>query len=213
MRNVLFLTIIIFNCTILFGQKKDIYINDDLYNIGKSNFYKKSNNYKYYNLRFELDTLIVNVKVERIKKGKISKEQLNSIKKELIKDGNQILFENDIIIINYYPGKDKCNSGGNKSLVRKDYRLFLRRLKKLENVKQFFVYKTLNGTKAYGKKLHWISDSTKNIENTFFKIHYPCGSFVIIDENGNYYSTRGEYNIEKIIDLIKNRESTFANKV
>ena len=65
--------------SISFGQKKEVYLNDDLIEITKTEFDKKLEEHSY-KLRFELDTIIMNVKVIHIKKGKISAEELTNIK-------------------------------------------------------------------------------------------------------------------------------------
>ncbi|MEH1009416.1 hypothetical protein VDP25_16885 [Winogradskyella sp. ECml5-4] len=198
---------------ITFGQKKEIYLNDDLIKISKPEFNKETDDHKSYNMKFDLDTLIVNVKVQRIKKGKISKTKLDSIRTELSSISNQSVPENNILILNYYHGLDWCNSTGDKSYVRGKYKNYLRKIKKLKNVNQFFMYKSPEGTAEYGKQLNWIKDEFGIIEKTFLPIHYPCGSYVLIDENGNFYIQKGEYNIENIIGLIKNKKKTFANTV
>ena len=75
------LTLILGLLTIsIFSQKKEIYLNDDLMKITQTDFKKIDEPNKFYNLRFELDTLIANVKVQRIRKGKVSNELLDSIK-------------------------------------------------------------------------------------------------------------------------------------
>lgn len=196
-----------------FAQKKEIYLNDDLIEITQTDFKKTNEPYKFYNLRFELDTLIANVKVQRIRKGKVSIELVNSIKSELSTISGDSIPKNNIIIINYYHGLDRCNSSGNKSFVRDKYERFLKKLIKMENVSQFFMYKSSEGTKEYGKQLNWIKDEFGTIEKTFFPLHYPCGSYVLIDTNGNYYVQKGEYNIERIIDLLKDKKATFANNL
>lgn len=193
-----------------FGQTKEIYLNDDLKSISESEFNETTKELTY-NLKFDLDTLIVNIKVLRVKKGIISKQKLDSIKVNLSESSGKEINESDIIIINYFPGLDRCNSGTGSSFLREKYSRYLRKINKNEDVSQFFVYKTIEGTKKYGRKLEWIPDNGNLIEKTFFPIHYNCGSFALIDENGNYYLTKGEYDIEKIIDLIKDKEKTFAN--
>ena len=195
-----------------FGQTKEIYLNDDLKNISESEFNKPSKE-SNYNIRFDLDTLIVNVKVLRVKKGKISRQKLDSIKANLSKSSGNEIIKNGIIVINYFPGPDRCNSGPGSSYLREKYRRYLKKISQNENVSQFFVYKSIEGTKKYGRKLEWIADNGNIVEKTFFPIHYNCGSFALIDENGNYYLTKGEYDIEQIIKLIQNKEKTFAKNL
>ncbi|WP_435415498.1 hypothetical protein [Polaribacter aestuariivivens] len=210
MKNNLLLFIIGFVACSSFGQVKEIFLNDDLVNITESEF-KKTIKEPTYNLKFDLDTLIVNVKVLRIKKGEISKQKLDSIRTVLSNSSKKEINKNDILIINYFPGLDRCNSGQGSSFLRQKYSRYLRKIKKTENVSQFFVYKSFEGTKKYGRKLEWIPDDTNLIEKTFFPLHYNCGSFALIDKNGNFYITKGEYDISKIIDLIKNKKKTFTN--
>ena len=204
---ILFFISFIYNS---FGQTKEIYLNDDLENISKSE-YNRTNNEPTFNLKFDLDTLIVNVKVLRVKKGKISIQKLDSIKTYLSKSSGKEINENGIIVINYFPGLDRCNSGDGNPYLLEKYNRYLKKINRIKNVRSFFVFKSIEGTKKYGRKLEWIKDVGNIIEKTFFPIHYNCGSFALIDENGNYYLTKGEYDIEKIIDLIKDKEKTFAN--
>tara|TARA_B100000795_G_scaffold264965_1_gene246163 strand:+ start:4754 stop:5398 length:645 start_codon:yes stop_codon:yes gene_type:complete len=195
-----------------FGQKKEMYLNDDLVEITQTDFKKADVPYKFYNLRFELDSLFANVKVQRIRKGKITNELLDSIKSELLTISGDSIPKNNFIIINYYHGLDRCNSSGDKSYVRAKYKRFLKKINKTKNISQFFMYKSPEGTKEYGKQLNWIKDEFGTIEKIFLPLHYPCGSYVLINSDGNYYVQKGEYNIERIIDLLKNKK-TFANNV
>lgn len=192
------------------AQKNEVYLNDDLIQISQIEFNKMNDLHKFYNLQYETDSSFINVKVQRVKKGKISNEVLNSLKKELSELSHKKNSDEDLIVINYYHGQDRCNSGGNKSILRTRYKRYLKRIEKIPNLSQFFVYKSPEGTSEYGQQLIWIEDKSGTIKNTFFPLQYPCGSSVLIDENGNYYLQKGEYDIEKIIDLVKNKKTTFA---
>lgn len=191
-----------------FGQKKELYVNDDFEYISKTEFDKKSEQPLDYNLRFELDSTYLNVKVSRYKKGKIELKVLDSIKNVFFKNKNVEFGNNDIFLINYYPGNDKCSTGGYKSNFKSKYNQYRRKFDKIENLKQLFVYKSDDGLKGFGNKIDWQSDINSLIEKTFYPIPYPCGGYVIIDGKGNYISERGEYAYWKgLINEIK----TFAN--
>ena len=71
-----------------------------------------------------------------------------------------------------------------------------------ENISQYFIFKDEKSVNNFGKYFKWYLDKNQLIEKTFFKFHYPCGSYVIIRPNGNYYSQRGEYNISLIPDKL-----------
>ena len=196
-----------------FSQKKEIYLNDDLIEITQTSFKKNDEPSKFYNLRFELDSLIANVKVQRIKRGKVSIELLNSIKSELSTISGDTIPKNNLVVIIYYHGLDKCYSSSGKPYAQGKYKWVLKKIRKMENVNQFFMYKSPEGIKNYGKQLNWIEDEFGTIENIFLPLKYPCGSYVLIDENGNYYVQKGEYNAERIIKLLKDKKTTFANSV
>ena len=188
-----------------FGQVKEIYLYDDLSPLTKKEFNQMDNSFKYFEMIFNLDTLIVNLKVTRVDTGKIAKATLDSIKSEITTLSSQPIPSDHLIIINYYHGIDGCNASAQKQHLRIRYKKYLKELTKLEKVNQYFMYKSAEGTKEYGKKLKWIKDESGIIERTFFPIAYPCGSFVTLDAAGNFYKRKGEYDILKIIDLVKNK--------
>ena len=188
-----------------FGQKKEIYLNDNLEYITKIEFDKNTFNDGYLKLKYDVDSVFVNISVKREVKGKISTSLLDTIKSNLSTDENYFV-DNKYIVINYYPGRDNCNTTGNKVYVIEKYENFLRKIKRNKQIKQFFVYKDIEGTESYGN-INWIKDYNSIIEKTFFPLHYPCGSYVLIDSLGNFYSYKGEYNIDKILSLLKNRNT------
>lgn len=195
------------NISFVFAQKKEVYVNDNLEYISKKE-YDGNKGGDYMNLKFDADSVYLNISVKRIKKGKITPDQLTAIKANLSSDAMHFV-KDDIIVIDYYPGKDACNSSGDKEMTRKNYQEYLKKFKKNQNIKQFFVYKSPEGTAAYGN-INWIKDKNKLLETLFFAIHYPCNSTVIIDSNGNYYSHRGENNINEVFKLVKEKR-TFQN--
>lgn len=207
--NLLTLLIVLFSIS-TFGQKREIYLNDDFLEITQLEFNKADNDYIYYDMRFESDSLITNVKVRRVRKGKISLTKLDSIRNELSILSNLNIQKENLIIINYYHGLDDCNNISDYSNVKQKYRKFQKKILKNEKVSSFFIFKSPEGIINYGKQLKWYKDQSGIIEKTFFPIPYPCGSYVLIDENGNFYVQKGEYNIEEIIYLIKDKKTTFS---
>jgi hypothetical protein len=209
-KSTLFITLFtIISFQFIFGQKKEVYANDNLEIISKKEFDEiDPKNQSFLNLKFDVDSMYINIKAKRIKKGKISTTTLDLIKLNLSSNTNYF-DKNDIIIINYYPGKDNCNSSGDKDLTKKHYKNFLNKINKNTKVKQFFIYHSLGGTENYGK-FKWIEDKNSLIKKTFFPLHYPCDSFLLIDQFGNYYVSRGENNVDEIFKLLKN-QNTFVN--
>jgi len=211
MKTKLFTLLFLFLTISVFAQKKEVYLNDDLVQITASEFKKTKESRDFYDLQFELDTLIANVKVKRDKKGKIALPVLDSLRTHLSTISNTMIPNDHIIVINYHFGPDPCFSSGDKSVRRASYKRYLEKLNKIGNISQFFIYKSPQGTKDYGDQLSWIHDKFGTIEKTFLPLHYPCGSFILIDEEGNYYIRKGEYSPEFLINLLKDRKKTFAN--
>ncbi|MDN3664394.1 hypothetical protein ACFFU1_11565 [Algibacter miyuki] len=210
MRITITILLICFYNLISFGQKKELYVNDNFEYISKTEFDKKFEQPLDYNLRFELDSTYLNVKVSRYKKGKIELTVLDSIKNVFYINKDEEFSNNDIFLINYYPGNDKCSTDGYKSNFKSKYNQYRRKLDKIENLKQLFVYKSDDELNGFGNKIEWQPDINSLIEKTFYPIPYPCGGYVIIDSKGNFISERGEYCYWKgLITEIK----TFANTV
>jgi hypothetical protein len=99
---------------------------------------------------------------------------------------------NTTIIIVYYPGEDPCNSSGNTDGVIAKHKETERSAKQLAKTKTLYIYKDLKGLERYDG-LSWVKDPEGLIEQSFFKHHYPCGSFVVISKTGEYISYFGEY--------------------
>ncbi len=196
--------------TIVFGQENEIYLNDSLYQITKSDFTKSIDRINRYPITLISDTAIVHVAVERIAKGKINKEQLDLVRKELSSISKENIPDHNVIVINYYHGLDKCNKGGESKIFSERVTDYVRKVNKLANVSQFFVYKSPEGTTKYGKQVTWHHDAAGLISNLFLPLPYPCGSYILLDEVGNCFVYKGELNMNNIITLLKNKKHTFA---
>lgn len=134
-------------------------------------------------------------------RGKLTEDEFKNIKLYLnkmnaLKDG--------LIVLVFYPGKDNCNGTDREStwtIFDKDYQ---KELKKLNIENSFWLFKDDEGLKYYHpKKINWTKDNERLVEKTFFKMHYPCFSSVVINENGNYISNLGEFGKQDILNDIK----------
>ncbi|MBB4805822.1 hypothetical protein HNP38_001094 [Chryseobacterium defluvii] len=103
------------------------------------------------------------------------------------------LKEDRPVIIIYHPGKDRCNSTGTST--PESAFLWFKELEKKANKIQksefIHIYKDKKGVKTINK-IKWHKDPRNIIENTFFKYHYPCSSYVILYKN-KYTSYFGEF--------------------
>ena len=210
MRKIYFVLCSFLLSTIAYGQGKEIYLNDTLNQITKADFTKSIDRINRYPITFISDSAIVHVAVERVTTGKVTKEQLDLVRNELSSVSKQNIPNENVIVINYYHGLDNCNKGGESKIFSARVRDYVRKVNKLTNVSQFFVYKSSQGTSKYGKELTWHHDEAGLLANLFLPLPYPCGSYILLDELGNCFVHKGEYNMDHIITQLKNKKLTFA---
>ncbi|MVO09377.1 hypothetical protein GOQ30_09425 [Flavobacterium sp. TP390] len=192
MSKYLLLFIFTLNSFCVLGQKREFYLNDDLNYISKNEFEKVEEEELTYTLRFDLDTCFMNVKVARLKTGKIDPNLYNTIQKNVL-SGNPISNDYEILLINFYSGNDACSTKSYKENFAKKYNKFHKDIEATTSIKQVFTYSSNDKIEDFGKKINWQLDTNSLIEKNFFPIHYPCSGYVVIDNLGNYFCERGEY--------------------
>lgn len=179
---------------LLFSQKKEIYINDNLQVISKEDYKNREKNYRFQNI--ETDSVLYKVRVEHEGQGKLTTTDLNDLRKIL----NISEVNNKNIVIHYYQGLDWCNQHSDANhLVINDIKTYIRKFKK-SNSNLYFVYKETEGLKNRLSKTSWIDDSSGAIEKLFFKMHYPCNSAIVIFPDGDFTIFRGEHVWQKVFD-------------
>jgi hypothetical protein len=116
------------------------------------------------------------------------------------------------LVIIFYPGKDFCNSSG--IATRKErYRWFNQMEVGIRGIKTsnvLYIYKEDEG--LFGRLdayKTWIKDPEQIVETLFFKKHYPCSSFVVISEKGDYISYFGEFPKEYVWKAMKILKESF----
>ena len=184
--------IIMFNFNFVKSQIKDrSYQNENFELISEIEFntlsYKKNYSFNVY----EGETEILKILYKRKKTGKLSDNDFEILKQSLKSKGNIL---NKLTVIIFYPGLDECNFKNENSqwtIFDSDY---LRNLNKFSKNNHFWIYKSDENLQYYyPKKINWQLDDNLTIENIFFKMHYPCFSFVVIDNFGNYIANFGEF--------------------
>lgn len=189
-----------------FGQTKTIYVNENLELISEQEFNKNKSegHLTYLYSQYVTDTLIVKTKAKRDIRGILSDRIYNRIKDNInyISTEKKVL-EKDIIVINYYPGSDNCNKKIGSAFLNSKYRNYTKKINNINNVKQFYIYKEIDNIEKHQKKLKWLKDPNEIFEKLFFKIHYPCGSYLIIFPDKTYVSYYGEYMLESIFDELE----------
>ena len=207
MKKALLILLFILILTNVYSQeKKTIYVDENYSEMTSLEFYSSQKGNGVFRFKFDSDTLTVYLKVKRYAVGRIKKDSLNVIREQLLITSNRKIDPLNTIVINYYPGEDSCNKSGNGSYLREKYTNYSREIKRYKDVAQFFIYKDVSGLKIFRKSIKWLPDLNRKIENNFFKWHYPCNSYVVIRPNGNYFSIRGEHDINNILRRLEDNK-------
>lgn len=201
-----FLFILTYLCclmTNMHAQKKQYYSTDDYKQIDSLTFTKNKDNFFYF--KVESDSTVVNLKAPRIKKGKLTAEQFDAVKISLNND-EHYFDTTEFLIIEYFPGLDSCNSSGDRTAIKANYEAHTAKIESMDNVKQFFISQEKEGIEMYGN-INWQADRDHVVQKSFFRLHFPCSSMVVIDRFGNYYSHRGEHNLSEAFAIIKKKKN------
>jgi hypothetical protein len=109
--------------------------------------------------------------------------------------------DNSPIVIQYFPGIDECSA---HYIARRDEMISFLREKNRNLAKGkkrvYNVYKSNNKVERISEYFKWTKDDNGFIESLFFEYHFPCGSYVVINEDGNYRGFKGEYGARQIIE-------------
>lgn len=76
-------------------------------------------------------------------------------------------------------------------------------LDKIAQIKPIYIYKDNEGLKKYKGIVEWKKDPNGTVEHHFFKHHYPCLSFTVISNTGNYISFFSEFAKEHVWQLTR----------
>ncbi|RZJ73899.1 hypothetical protein [Flavobacterium sp.] len=196
MRKALILLLI---STSVFAQKK--YYFDLEGKPMKPGKFENSRNYReYIKSESRSDTATIFRLEERFVEGSLSASQHAKIVGSLrLQSGDSLRAKT--IVIDYYPGKDACNSSGGGA--DDSYWIpYLTDLKKFPSVKQFFIHTPDESRHWFPKKLA-IPDKNKIIEKLLFPAHYPCGSFAIIWPDRTFVVFKGEYPRDLVFRCLK----------
>lgn len=196
MKKLLALILIIQSLSV-FGQKifkdeNDKIISEEIYNNRKL----IQGEFKACNDSLQICKIIIN----RSEEGSLESEKILTDLQNLL---NIKLEKNQPTIITFHPGKDYCNSSGT-STATSQYLWHKEKEELLDKIKKsnfLYVYKNNTNIKTI-KKLKWFKDPKNIIENTFFRYHYPCSSYVII-YNNKYKSYFGEFSQTQVYNYLQ----------
>jgi hypothetical protein len=196
------LLILFMSCPfVLFSQQKEKrYFDEKNQPIGARKFWSDQDAFGKLHLNYETDSADIFVKVNRENSGVLDRQSLQLIRQDLEEAARVNIDSTHILVIDYYPGMDEFNSGEivDPKTVRQLYRRHLKNLYSLAPLDQFSVYSDSTGLAKYHGIVEWYPDIHDRLKHTFFKLHYPGGSVVVIDPSGRYYSYYGEYDRQQV---------------
>lgn len=178
------------------------YFGSDNNEISKEKFDETLETGKF--LRMPGDSINHTKLILREEKGKLA--DYAAFKKAIESQTRKKLSEISPTVFIYYPGKDPCNTSGAATPTSKRawHEELQKGVWKLCETKPLYITKNINDMDSTGSSvLPWINDPEHIVEKTFFKQHYPCGSFVVIAPNGDYLSHFGEYAKDSVWKAVK----------
>ena len=194
--------LLLFTCllTSTLASAQDIKFYDvDGRELNRETFLKKTiDTRQYLGISFQDGRTTISKLIRREKIGKLTTDSTKLVYNVLEQStGSQL--NGKLLTLNYHPGPDPCNSTGtfDKGFLREKFNTYLKRVRSISA--QFFIYSNSQGLERYEGIIDWLPDPGHLIQNTFFKHHYPCGSYVIINPNGDYYAYYGEYSLDHVI--------------
>lgn len=203
MRIVLSLVFILITNYVSTQVEKPVHYQDENKDfISKEVFLKKLRNRKdsinYFPINFVTDSSYIQRLVKRKNYGRLNELKLKELYQSISTD--KTIPTEKYTIIQYHPGKDRCNDG--QMRANRYEKHYLKKLKKTFNYKHFWIHK-IDGTMNFNQRnIDWITDINKTVERFFFKYHYLCYSFVIINnETGLFISLYSEYGKQKVIEV------------
>jgi len=206
MRNLPGLFILLLCSVISFGQEIHFYDVDGI-RITKEQFEKQRDTRVNVRLSFQKGKNIETRLFPRSKTGFISQEIRNKIILNLENVTGKVVSPSEMVIINYYQGKDACNSSGSGESrweMKKALAGYRRKIHSLGQTSQYYMYASKDGIKESYGLVERFYDLDLLVEKTFFQYKYPCGSFVIIKPDGKYIAYFGEYGRDQVIIEAKN---------
>lgn len=191
------------------GQnKKELFFDEDSISITKTEFIRNTDHTTNIGSKIDDGNTIINKLYLREKIAVLSHEKYSNLKNYI----QLAAADNKIIVINYYSGLDTITPNKGKSTWNIYYPGYLKKLKRMGNIAQFWFYKYDKNLKYHhADQINWLYDKSAFIEKTFFPYHFNSGSFAVILPNGKYYTYFGEYGSEEVCKAIEKMKKQYAN--
>lgn len=196
---ILIIGVLIFSCSATKPRKKKTrYFDENNIEISKSKF----NRIRSTNMLLDIPGDSINHKKLTLREKRGNIKDRNILESLLEKQIDKEIDSNKPIVIIYYPGEDPCSKDGpaDPQMHKNSLKETIKGIYNITNTNPIFVYKNYKGleNRSYKEIFTWYKDPNQIVEKLFFNYHYPCYSYVIVSENGDYISYFGEFTKENI---------------
>lgn len=207
----LFLILFIFPITFTSAQAPTLFFDLDSVKISERKFWKliknKSEELPYQRLFYKNDSTRIFKLILDKDSGILTKNEhlslISSINKTRTKP------DAEFTIIQYHPGRDRCNGGSFRG-NRYHYK-YLQLLKQKMDFNHYWIHKK-DSTLVFDKpqNIDWQQDENRFVEKLFFRYPYACYSFVIINNKTrkykSHYGEYADYTVTKIAEEMLNNK-------
>lgn len=207
--NLLFIALLLLANAVLMAQKPfsgkkiDRYFDENEREISKKE-YESHDGWEENFMRFEVETdsSIRHLIEKTYAGGKIGSSTMAEIHALLGRQSSVAVDTSKILVIQFYPGIDPCSGNEYKPFVKANFRAFDKKIAKLEGVSSHYFHKKGADIGVRSRYANWLPDESQILQRTFFWYDYPCGSFVVIAPDGEFFEVKGEYAPDYIFTAI-----------
>jgi hypothetical protein len=210
---ILLLQILLLSSVAFAQNKKEYYLDENWTQLSKKDFIKKIDHSINIAHNVENDTAIFRKLYVRKNYGMLSQLKADSIREYISELMGHPVDKQKVLVINYYSGLDQYIAPPAISRWNIYDRDYLKKLHKIANIEQLYVYKYPENLRYHNdKRINWHFDKEALIENTFFPYHFNYGSFVIIHPNNNYSLYYGEYGKDTVWEMVEEMVKKYGDK-
>ncbi len=188
---------LIFSSINIYSQNKVYsFYNEEGSQITRKKFYEERENYENFPLYFENDSTRFGALFYREKYGVLNDSTFQSFKNYLNTFQTSQINSEEMIVINFLTGipidEQSKKSRSTWNIFDRDY---LRKLNKIADISHFWI-SSLDKEKLkyfYSNRVNWQKDKDNFIKRIFFPHETTYGYYIIINSEGKYYYSLGEY--------------------
>ncbi|WP_340199597.1 hypothetical protein [Ascidiimonas sp. W6] len=165
--------------------------------------YKKANAKMLDLLIVDTDSLKVWKLFWREHQGVLNAVALEQLKKYLQKLSGKEIPEANYVVVNYYPGIDRCNKSDYTSFRLEMLEGYETAVDILGTTSQFYIHERDADSPFETEKNRSLKDQTNLFKHVFFPYPFPCDSYVVMHPDGRYIKYYGEHHLQTVLDILQ----------